>query len=263
MKHELVKLAALIDWGGLAKDLAGFYCADNGRPGGSIRLMAGLCFLKDLKGLSDEEVCAAWRENAYFQYFCGEEFFQHRLPKEPPSLSIFRKHTDTITSCCGKLFAPEKPGLSAELAALGERPALVLLFGGLAALLAAGTASLRWPRFVALYGAGSGAFFVIAIAAVISVLSLYVYEHPNHHCPFCLLKREYHYFGFALYAPLFAGTALGLSAGFLGLLRQPAKSPPDHARTAPAPDAHLDGVLLRIRRHGSMGDTHSRLILFP
>jgi len=32
-----------------------------------------------------------WRENPYFQYFCGEEFFQHRLPVEPPSLSIFRK----------------------------------------------------------------------------------------------------------------------------------------------------------------------------
>jgi IS5 family transposase len=91
MKHELVKLAGLMDWGGLGKDLAGFYCADNGRPGGSIRLMAGLCFLKDLKGFSDEEVCAAWRENPYFQYFCGEEYFQHRLPVEPPSLSIFRK----------------------------------------------------------------------------------------------------------------------------------------------------------------------------
>jgi IS5 family transposase len=91
MTHELVRLAGLVDWSGLAKDLAGFYCTDNGRPGGSIRLMAGLCFLKDLKGLSDEEVCAAWRENPYFQYFCGEEFFQHRLPVEPPSLSIFRK----------------------------------------------------------------------------------------------------------------------------------------------------------------------------
>jgi hypothetical protein len=128
---------------------------------------------------------------------------------------------DTITSCCGKLFTPEKPGLSADLAGLGAGTALVLLYGGLGCLLAAGAASLRWPRCAALYGAGSGAFFVIAIAAVISVLSLYVYEHPNHHCPFCLLKREYHYFGFALYAPLFAGTALGLSAGVLGLLRQP------------------------------------------
>ena len=102
-----------------------------------------------------------------------------------------------------------------------RRTALVLLFAGLAVVLAAGAAALRWPRSAAFYGAGSGAFFVIAIVAVISVISLYVYEHPNHHCPFCLLKREYHYFGFLLYAPLFAGAALGLSAGFLGLLRQP------------------------------------------
>jgi IS5 family transposase len=91
MRHELVKLSCVVDWSGLEGDLAPFYCADNGRPGGSIRLMAGLIFLKDAKGLSDEEVCAVWRENPYFQYFCGEEFFQHRLPVEPPSLSIFRK----------------------------------------------------------------------------------------------------------------------------------------------------------------------------
>jgi IS5 family transposase len=89
--HELAKLGALIEWSGLSKDLSRYYCANNGRPGEPIRLMAGLLLLKDLKGLSDEDVCAAWRENPYFQHFCGEEFFQHRLPVEPPSLSIFRK----------------------------------------------------------------------------------------------------------------------------------------------------------------------------
>ena len=47
--------------------------------------------LKDLKGISDEEVCLGWRESPYFQHFCGEVYFQHRLPVEPPSLSIFRK----------------------------------------------------------------------------------------------------------------------------------------------------------------------------
>jgi transposase, IS5 family len=91
MGHELARLAGLVEWNGLACDLSGCYCADNGRPGEPIRLMAGLCFLKDMKGLSNEEVCEVWRENPYFQYFCGEEFFQHRLPVEPPSLSIFRK----------------------------------------------------------------------------------------------------------------------------------------------------------------------------
>jgi transposase, IS5 family len=91
LRHELALLAGLVDWAGLAVDLGKKYCADNGRPGEPIRLMAGLQLLKDLKGISDEEVCAAWRENPYFQYFCGEEYFQHRLPVEPPSMSIFRK----------------------------------------------------------------------------------------------------------------------------------------------------------------------------
>ena len=57
-RHELARLAMIIDWDGLEADVAQHYCADNGRPGGSARLMAGLCFLKDAKGLSDEEVCA-------------------------------------------------------------------------------------------------------------------------------------------------------------------------------------------------------------
>ena len=73
--HELVKLAQMIDWNSLEADFSQYYCADNGRPGESIRLMAGLCFLKDAKGLSDEEPGAVWRENPCFQYFCGVDFF--------------------------------------------------------------------------------------------------------------------------------------------------------------------------------------------
>jgi len=91
LRHELVTLSRLVDWEGLATDLGVYYCPNTGRRGESIRLMAGLILLKEIKGISDEEVCFTWRENPYFQYFCGEEYFQHRLPVEPPSLSIFRK----------------------------------------------------------------------------------------------------------------------------------------------------------------------------
>ena len=54
--HELAQLARLVEWNALARDLSPFYCANNGRPGEPIRLMAGLLLLKDMKGLSDEEV---------------------------------------------------------------------------------------------------------------------------------------------------------------------------------------------------------------
>ena len=41
---------------------------------------AGLAILKHMHDLSDEVLCdRCWAENPYFQYFCGEEFFQHRL----------------------------------------------------------------------------------------------------------------------------------------------------------------------------------------
>ncbi len=85
-----VTLALIIDWDGLQADLSRYYCADNGRPGGSIRLMVGLCFIKDKTGLSNEELCREWRQNPYFQHFCGEGYFQHKQPVEPPSISIFR-----------------------------------------------------------------------------------------------------------------------------------------------------------------------------
>lgn len=90
MADPLVKLAHIIDWDGLEQDLSQYYCADNGRPGGSVRLMVGLCLLKDKEGLSNEEVCYRWRRDPYFQYFCGEEYFQHKDPVKPPSISIFR-----------------------------------------------------------------------------------------------------------------------------------------------------------------------------
>jgi IS5 family transposase len=117
-RHELARLALLVDWDGLEKDFERYYCADNGRPGGSARLMAGLCFLKDAKGLSDEEVCAVWRENPYFQYFCGEEFFQHKLPVEPPSLSIFRTR---IGEAGMARLLQETVGLGLKTGAVSER----------------------------------------------------------------------------------------------------------------------------------------------
>jgi len=52
--------------------------------------MAGLAILKHTYNLSDEMVCEQWIENPYYQYFCGEEFFQHRLPLDRSSITNWR-----------------------------------------------------------------------------------------------------------------------------------------------------------------------------
>ena len=38
----------------------------------------------------DEVLCERWVENPYYQYFCGEEFFQHRLVFDRSSLTRWR-----------------------------------------------------------------------------------------------------------------------------------------------------------------------------
>lgn len=79
MNHALVKLAKAIDWRFLEQRLGAVYDDDPGRPPLPTRLMAGLAILKSMHSLSDEVLCERWLENPYYQLFCGEEFFQHRL----------------------------------------------------------------------------------------------------------------------------------------------------------------------------------------
>src|ERR1700735_3034973 len=52
--------------------------------------MGNLAILKHTFNLSDDVVCAQWVENPYYQYFCGEEFFQHALPLDRSSITRWR-----------------------------------------------------------------------------------------------------------------------------------------------------------------------------
>ncbi len=90
MKHELVVLADKIDWAWLDGQLAGYF-SDEGRPAEPVRFMLGMFLLKHTYGLSDEQVWDRWVFDPYFQYFTGEEFFQHDLPHERSGMSHWRK----------------------------------------------------------------------------------------------------------------------------------------------------------------------------
>ncbi|HWN50052.1 MAG TPA: IS5 family transposase [Xanthobacteraceae bacterium] len=90
MDHALVKLARTIDWGFLEEKFGAVYNDGPGQPPLPTRLMAGLAILKHTYNLSDEVVCELWIENPYYQYFCGEEFFQHRLPLDRSSMTNWR-----------------------------------------------------------------------------------------------------------------------------------------------------------------------------
>ena len=89
--HPLVRLAREIDWGFFDRHFAGVCKAGDGHPPLPTRLVAGLFILKHMHDLSDEVLCARWVENPYYQFFCGEESFCHRLPFERSSLTRWRQ----------------------------------------------------------------------------------------------------------------------------------------------------------------------------
>src|SRR5476651_1467136 len=90
LKHELAQLAGQIDWDFIDGEIAPLY-SDKGRPGIPTRFAIGLLLLKQIYGLSDEGVCERWVYDPYFQYFTGQEFFQHTFPHERSDLSHWRK----------------------------------------------------------------------------------------------------------------------------------------------------------------------------
>jgi len=91
LKHELVKLAKTVSWSFIEAKCGEVYTDGPGMPPLPTRLMAGLAILKHTFDLADEELCARWIENPYFQYFCGEEFFLHELPFDRSSLTRWRQ----------------------------------------------------------------------------------------------------------------------------------------------------------------------------
>lgn len=91
LKHPLVRLAELIDWGRFESAFGSLYHDTAGRPGNPVRLMVGLTYLKHTYNLSDEQVCERWVENPYWQFFCGFDYLQHQLPIDPSSLTRWRE----------------------------------------------------------------------------------------------------------------------------------------------------------------------------
>src|SRR6516162_9447823 len=89
--HPLAKLAQTIDWRFLEERFGAVYSDKPGQPPLPTRLMAGLSILKHTHDLSDEELCARWVENPYYQLFCGEEFFVHKPPFDRSSLTRWRQ----------------------------------------------------------------------------------------------------------------------------------------------------------------------------
>lgn len=89
--HALTKLSDSIHWSYFDQELGDLYTEKMGRPPLPTRLMVGIHYLKHAFNFSDEDACEQFKENPYWQYFCGLEFFEHELPFDRSSMTRWRQ----------------------------------------------------------------------------------------------------------------------------------------------------------------------------
>ena len=91
LNHPLCRLSTQINWERIENEVDSLYRTGPGQPALPTRLLVGLHYLKHTFNESDESVVERWVENPYWQYFCGYDHLQHRLPLHPTSLVKWRK----------------------------------------------------------------------------------------------------------------------------------------------------------------------------
>jgi len=125
-------------------------------------------------------------------------------------------HPNVITSCCGALFSTEENGLGSGLASFPIMPMKIIFYSALSALIANGIYFYRagGKSGYLFFFLGAG-MFIVSVEALISFISLYIYELPTHHCPFCILQGEYGHIGYLLYGLLLVGSVSAVGIGAL------------------------------------------------
>jgi hypothetical protein len=131
------------------------------------------------------------------------------------AIYFFSLEADLITSCCGSLFSTEEKSVVQGMLTLPVRPVRILFFGSVACVAASGIYLYRTGKGACLFSVASLVAFGVSALSLVLFISLYIYELPTHFCPFCILKKEYHFIGYVFYATLLGGAVSGIGAGMI------------------------------------------------
>ena len=120
-----------------------------------------------------------------------------------------------ITSCCSVLFASDAPTVMSDLFAVPLGLSQTIFFSSVPITLHIGLYVYLKKKGVMFFFIAAFINFIISIIALISFISIYFYELPTHHCPFCILHQEYGYVGYLLYLTLLIGAIFGMGTGII------------------------------------------------
>jgi len=120
-----------------------------------------------------------------------------------------------ITSCCAILFSADTNPVISDLLSLPRSVSQSAFFISAAVTIALGLSVYLRGRGALLFSLASLSHFLITLVALISFISMYIYELPSHHCPFCILHPEYHSIGYPLYGAMLVSAIFGTGTGVI------------------------------------------------
>ncbi len=122
---------------------------------------------------------------------------------------------DKLVSCCGTLYSNSETSYLSSIFALNSSYLLMAFYGTFLLLVIS-----YFIKNDYIYIIFNLIFLILAIITLIIFFGTYIYELPTHHCPFCMLQKEYYYIGYILYFTLFVGTFYGFNIGITNILTQ-------------------------------------------
>jgi len=128
---------------------------------------------------------------------------------------FFSLDVHSVVDCCGAIYSTTNGTYMADI--IGAKPLYLLtLFYGLY-LFIIGAYITKNRYFYSIFNL---LFMIIALISLIGFFGTYIYELPTHHCPFCMLQKDYHYVGYFLYTFLFIGTFYGIIVGLIAFTKK-------------------------------------------
>ncbi len=120
-----------------------------------------------------------------------------------------------LVSCCGTLFSAASTSSFSFIFTINKLYFVYLFYAVFTLLILSYILKNSWMIL------GLNIVYVfISIISLIIFFGTYIYQLPTHHCPFCMLQKDYDYIGYVLYITLYIGTFYGVSGAIMSILEK-------------------------------------------
>jgi len=110
-----------------------------------------------------------------------------------------------LVSCCGSLYSSSSHSYLSNIFIIPNSIMITIFYANFISIIA--LVKYKYSFIIA-----NIIFIITAIISLITFFSTYIYQLPSHHCPFCILQKDYYYIGYILYISLFIGTFYGIAS---------------------------------------------------